>query len=136
MLHRNLPLKAASLLLAIFLWFWVMLNEKNPLTERVVQTSVTATGVRTGLAAEQTPSKVSVKVRGLQQDMANIDSAVRASVSCRGLGVGTYELEVDVQAPRDVTVLSIHPAVVSITLEETRAALSLTEPEPTGYPAN
>jgi len=121
MLHRNLPLKAASLLLAIFLWFWVMLNEKNPLTEHIVQVVVTATDVPKGLAAQQTPSRVEIKVRGLQQDMADIDSAIKASVSCRGLGVGTYDLEVDVQAPREVTVLSIRPAVVSITLEETRA---------------
>jgi YbbR domain-containing protein len=136
MLHRNLPLKAASLLLAIFLWFWVMLNEKNPLTERVVQAAVTATDVAKGLAAQQTPSRVEIKVRGLQQDMISIDSAIKASVSCRGLGVGTYDLQVDVQAPRDVTVLSIRPAIVSITLEETRTALFPVELDQAGDPGD
>jgi YbbR domain-containing protein len=136
MLHRNLPLKAASLLLAVFLWFWVMLNEKNPLTEHVVQAAVTATDVPKGLTVRQAPSRVEIKVRGLQQDMADIDSAVRASVSCRGLGAGTYDLEVDVQAPRDITVLSIRPAIVSITLEETRTALFPVELDQAGDPGD
>ena len=51
MLHRNLPLKAASILLAIFLWFWVMLNEENPITQKTVELRVTPQGAQTGLAA-------------------------------------------------------------------------------------
>jgi len=118
MLHRNLPLKAASVLLAIFLWFWVMLNEENPILEVTVRGAVAAKDVPAGLALQQELTDVDVRVRGLRGDMTDIEGAVEAFVSCRGLDAGSYRLGVQVRAPDEVTVVSVHPADVSVVLEE------------------
>ena len=118
MLHRNLPVKAASLLLAIFLWFWVMLNEENPITHATVEVEVHARGVAAGLALELKTRNVKVSLRGLEQDMTDLKGSVRASVSCKGRGAGTYRLPVHVEGPQDVAVVAVKPPAVLAVLEE------------------
>jgi YbbR domain-containing protein len=118
MLHRNLPLKAASLLLAIFVWFWVLLNVKNPIRENRVRVEVVAEGVGGGAALGRKLRAVEVRVRGLRREMEDVDRALRAFVSCRGLSPGTHQLEVKVRAPENVTVAGVRPAQISVVLEE------------------
>lgn len=134
MLHRNLPLKAAAVLLGIFLWFWVMLNEENPILEVTVRGAVAAKDVQAGLALQQELTDVDVRVRGLKGDMTDIEGAVEAFVSCRGLAAGSYRLGVQVRAPNEVTVVSIHPADVSVVLEEIVSANRPVELQRTGDP--
>ena len=117
MLHRNLPLKATSILLAIFLWFWVMLNQENPVTQKTIDVQLTVAGIQPGLALELDTRAVKVTLRGLEQDMADLSGEVHASVSCRKLGAGTHPLAVNVQAPQDVAVVSVRPDSVSVVLE-------------------
>lgn len=118
MLHRNLPLKSAALLLAIFLWFWVLLNEHNPIVEVPVEVAVTAEDVKAGLALRQPLPPIEVRLRGLQQDTADIGSEVEAFVSCRGMGPERRSLRVQVRAPGNVTVTGVRPAEVLVQLEE------------------
>jgi len=58
-----------------------------------------------------------VTLRGLEQDMADLRSNVRASVSCRELGAGRRNLSVRVQAPEDIAIVSVRPASVPVVLE-------------------
>jgi YbbR domain-containing protein len=118
MLHRNLPLKAASILLAIFLWFWVMLNEENPLTQRTVEVPVVTQGVQAGLALELGSRTVKVTLRGLEQDMADLKNEVHAVVPCVGLAAGSYRLAVRVQPPEDLAVVGVRPMNVQVMLEK------------------
>ena len=118
MLHRNLPLKAAALLLAIFLWFWVLLNEHNPIVEVPVEVVVTAEDVKAGLALQQSLPPVEVRLRGLQQDTDDIGSEVEAFVSCLGMGPERRSLRVEVRAPSNVTVTSVRPPELLVLLEE------------------
>ncbi len=134
MLHRNLPLKAASLLLAIFLWFWVMLNEENPILEVPVQARVVARDIQAGLALQRELADVQVRLRGLKRDMGDLKGAVEAFVSCRGLGPGSYRLGIQVRAPDTVTVVGVHPADVSVVLEKIVSAGRPVELQRTGDP--
>jgi YbbR domain-containing protein len=135
MLHRNLPLKAASLLLAIFLWFWVMLNEENPITHATVEVEVQVRGVPAGLALDLKTRNVKVSLRGLEQDMTDLKSGVRASVSCKGLDAGTHRLPVNVQAPQDVAAVAVKPPAVLAVLEEVVSQSKTVEVELVGEPA-
>ena len=134
MLHRNLPLKAAAVLLAIFLWFWVMLNEENPILEAPIRTPVVAKDLQPGLALQRELSDADVRLRGLRRDMADIEEAVEAFVSCRGLGAGSYRLGVQVRAPEAVTVVGVHPADISVALEDVVSANRPVELQRTGDP--
>lgn len=134
MLYRNLPLKAAAVFLAIFLWFWVMLNEENPILEVPVHKPVVAKDLQPGLALQRELSDAEVRLRGLKGDMADIEEAVETFVSCRGLGAGSYRLGVQVRAPEEVTVIGVHPADVSVVLEEIVSAKRPVELQRTGDP--
>jgi len=138
MLHRNLPLKAASVLLAIFLWFWVLLNEENPIIEVPVKTAVTTIGLAPGLALQRSLPNVEVRVRGLKQDVAEVNRSIEAFVSCRDLGAGGYRLAVQVTRPENVTVTTVRPAEVPVVLEEVvsesrTVELRLVGEPPAGY---
>ena len=119
MLHRNLPLKAASALLAIFLWFWVTLNEENRIAQKTVDVPILALGVQAGLALRLGTQTVKVTLRGLEQDMSDLRSEVHATVSCAGLRADTHQLAVKVAAPENLAVIAVRPASVPVLLEKT-----------------
>jgi YbbR domain-containing protein len=118
MLHRNLPVKAASLLLAVFLWFWVVLNEENPIIESSVEVPVAAEGIQKGFALQREPPKAVVRLRGLKEDLPSAQKIVEAFVSLRGLEPGGYDLGVQVRAPGNVAVLGVRPSEIPVVLEE------------------
>jgi YbbR domain-containing protein len=138
MLHRNLLLKTTSLLLAIFLWFWVLLNEENPIIEAPVKVEVTTVGLSPRLALQRTLPTVEIRVRGLKQDVSEVTDQVDGFVSCRDLEAGSYRLAVQPRAPENVTVTNIRPPEVPVVLEEvvseTRPVdLRLVGEPPAGY---
>lgn len=118
MLHRNLPLKAFSLLLAVFLWAWVLLNEKSPILDKVVNVTIATEGLPSGLALQREPPEAQIKVRGLRRDMNEIEERVEAFISCQGLETGDHRLEVQYRAPDTVTVVSVRPSQVPVTVED------------------
>lgn len=139
MLYRNLPLKAASLLLAVFLWFWVLFTEQNPIVEQTLSNvPVKAEGIRAGLTLQDGLRPVEVRVRGLKHDMPEVRGSLQATVLCRNLAAGGYRLGVQASGPKDVKVVWVRPAEVSVTLEEivsesrTVEAKIVSEP-PAGY---
>lgn len=139
MLHRNLLLKATSVLLAIFLWFWVLLNEKNPIIEAPVKVEVTTVGLSPKLALQRALPTVEIRVRGLKEDVSEARDHVDGFVSCRDLEAGSHRLKVQPRgAPENVTVTNIRPPEVSVVLEEvvseTRPVdLRLVGEPPAGY---
>ncbi len=134
MLHRNLPLKAASVLLAIFLWFWVIINERNPILDLPVSTPIVVTNIQPGLALQGSLPEADLRLRGLKRDMEDIRDAVKATVSCRGFGEGGHRLPVRVKAPPTVTVVSVDPHRVSVVLEGIVSAPRPVELRRTGDP--
>jgi len=118
MLHRNLLVKAASLLLAVFLWFWVMLNEVNPITDKTVELRVAMHGIPVGMSARTKTRSVKASLRGLEQDMEDVAERTSASVSCRGLAEGEHRLAVEVRPPAEVAVVAVRPASIPVVLEK------------------
>jgi len=138
MLHRNLPLKAAAFALAVFLWFWVLLNEGNPIVEVPVKVAITAQSIGEGLALQKELPTADVRVRGLRREAGYAQAGVEAYVSCRGLGEGSYRLAVQVRAPEEVTVVGVRPPEVPVALEEVvsearTVELRLLGQPPSGY---
>jgi YbbR domain-containing protein len=117
MLHRNLPLKAAAFALAVFLWFWVLTNQRNPMVSDNVMADVKVQDIATGLALERAPESVRVSLRGSRQDMADAGQRIQAYVSAAGLGPGRHTLPVKVQAPDSTTVVSVTPPAQGLSLE-------------------
>ena len=138
MLHRNLALKGAALGLAIFLWFWVLLNERSPFVAVPVSTQIRADAVEPGLALNQALPIAKVDISALKRESSDIGRRVTAFVSCRGLDEGTHTLPVHVRVPENVTIKNVHPGEVEVSLERVvsearRVELHLTGEPPAGY---
>jgi YbbR domain-containing protein len=70
-----------------------------------------------GLRAELTPQLVHVTVRGTKQAVGALTGdSVRAFVDLAGLGVGRYNLRVQVDPAETFGVIAIDPAVVSVSI--------------------
>jgi YbbR domain-containing protein len=118
MLLRNLPLKAAAFCLAVFLWFWVLLNERNPIVELPVRTEIAAEAVKEGLALQGPLPTAEIRVRGLKREMEGRTGRwVEAYVSCKGLDSGRHRLAVRTRGPENVSVVSVEPGELAVILE-------------------
>ncbi len=117
MLHRNLGLKATAFALAVVLWAWVLVNERNPVVTRPFQVPVSVQSCPAHLAVQYPPEGVQVTVRGQKQDLASLGTRLRAVVSAEGCRAGSHTLKVAVGAPEDVTVVSVRPETVTVSLE-------------------
>ena len=74
--------------------------------------------VRSGLTSQAVPPVVSVRVRGSQESIARLrTNAVTAFVDLSGLGVGVYELPVQVDPTTGFGVAGMSPEVVQILIE-------------------
>ena len=79
--------------------------------------AVQATGVAAGLVAETDPSTVSVVVSGPTAALAALVATdVTATVDASGKGAGTYQADVVLKVPAGVTVISLEPIRVTLTM--------------------
>jgi YbbR domain-containing protein len=138
MLTKNLPLKLAALGLAVFLWFWVLLKEQNLIPEHTVRTAIVEEGMGAGLALASPLPQVEVRVRGLRDEISDVENSLEAYVMCRGLGPGRHTRPVEVRTPANVNLVGVRPAEVTVVLEEVitagrRVDLDLRGEPPAGY---
>lgn len=79
--------------------------------------AVQATGVAAGLVAEIDPSTVSVVLLGPSAVLAALAATdVTATVDASGKGTGTYQADVVLKVPAGVTVFSLQPTRVTLTM--------------------
>lgn len=79
--------------------------------------AVQATGVAAGLVAEIDPSTVSVVLLGPSAVLAALAATdVTATVDASGKGAGTYQADVVLKVPAGVTVFSLQPTRVTLTM--------------------
>jgi len=138
MLTRNLPLKLAALGLAVFLWFWVLLKEQNLIPEHTVRTAISEEAMDAGLALASPLPEAEVRVRGLREEIGQVERSVEAYVICRGLGPGRHVRPVRVRTPASVNLVGVRPSEVTVVLEEVisegrRVDLDLRGEPPAGY---
>jgi len=70
-----------------------------------------------GLRANITPQSARIRIRGSKENLADLrDEAAQAFVDLAGLGSGRYNLRVQVDPAERFGVVSIDPAVVSVTI--------------------
>ncbi len=115
-LTSNGNLKALSLLLALFLWAYVVTAEA-PQLERVLPISVKVENLGEGLAASQLPLTVSVRLRAPVRMEVNPEN-LTASVDLKGLGEGSWTVPVSVKPIPGATLVETRPDSVNLLLEK------------------
>lgn len=137
MLHRNLALKIAAVLLAVFLWFWVTMNERGacqigqfepraPASPRVAARTVAVVlqtegalppGVKL-IGAQVEPPMVTVI--GSVLSVSRVEEIRTARLDLRGAS-GSFTRAVPLVVPRGIQVPNTTAVKVTVTLERAEA---------------
>jgi YbbR domain-containing protein len=136
LLFENFPLKAAALLLAILLWFFV--SSKGQ-TEVALELPIEYINIPSGLEISRHVSKsASIVIRGHESLLKNVrkgDVRVCVDVSKAKEGEGVFAVRKDdVVLPRSATIVKIEPSTVKVVFEQTIAKKVFTRPVITGNP--
>ncbi|MCX5969970.1 MAG: CdaR family protein [Coprothermobacterota bacterium] len=114
-LTSNGKLKLLSLLLALFLWVYVVTAEA-PQLERVLPVSVKVENLSEGLTAAQLPPTVSVRLRAPVRMEIHPEN-LTAWVDLKGLGEGSWTVPVSVKPIPGATLMETRPDSVNLLLE-------------------
>lgn len=115
-LTSNGNLKLLSLLLALFLWVYVVTAEA-PQLERVLPIAVKVENLGDGLAVAQLPPSVSVRLRTPVRMEIHPEN-LTASVDLKGLGEGSWTVPVSVKPIPGVTLMETRPDSVNLLVEK------------------
>ncbi|MDY2870487.1 MAG: CdaR family protein [Succiniclasticum sp.] len=122
------------LLLAIFLWVYVM-GEQNPITERDVVVSLGQRNLADNMVVFNKPDKISVRVRGPRTALASLTEAqVTAYVNLAKLSAGPHTVLVNAFFPQG-EVVDISPRMVSLFVDVRREKIMPVTARILGKPA-
>jgi len=115
----NLSLKLASLILAITLWFFVILSGRSEIT---IDIPVTFTNIPEGLEIVNYPETVNVTIEGqetLLKDLKISGTSAVIDLSDARIGRSFYTLSKDnIKLPRTLIITSIEPETISVKMEK------------------
>lgn len=138
LLTENLGLKISSVLISVFLWFFVTSAGQSEIT---LDVPLEFKNIPADIGIAKTSGKtVYVTVRGHERPMKNLKASdVRVYVDLSKAKKGEDVFSVtkdDIKLPYALTVLHINPATVKIKLDETDSNVVLVKPVLTGEPRN
>ncbi len=89
-----------------------------PIERTVTGVPVRYRNLGAGFRAQVSPSLVRISIRGNREALADVrNDAVQAFVDLAGLGIGRYNLRVQVDPAQSFAVTSVDPAVVAVTIK-------------------
>lgn len=93
-------------------------------------------GLQIGLVARVSPEVVDVILEGALPALDSIDleSDVRVILDLTDLGIGTHQIEVQVETPEGIVVQSILPSTVQVTIERRSRGTATPSPMPSSAP--
>ena len=115
---KNIWLKAASLVLAIAMWFFVMLSGRSEIT---LDIPVSFTDLPPAFVAVDYPKSVSVSIEGQERIIRNLrQNEIQAVIDISGIKTGKsfFTLSKDnIKLPKTLIVTGIDPETVSLKIE-------------------
>ncbi|UCH44208.1 MAG: YbbR-like domain-containing protein [Nitrospiraceae bacterium] len=131
----NIWLKLASLLLAIALWFFVILSGRSGVD---IEIPITFMNLSPELEMVDSPQTVSVSVEGQERLLKKIRSKeIQAVVDLVNAKAGRsfFSLsEENIKLPRTLELISINPEIISLTIEKQMRKTVSVKPSIVGLP--
>lgn len=128
--------KVLAVLLALLIWIYVTVT-LNPLDDKVFTVPVETVNLAQGLAMPETTYKASVRVQGSKADINNLTAAdIRAYIDLQDVQAGETSIPVQVEElPENITLVSLSPDTIKITLETEMSESFPLEIKTSGEPA-
>ncbi len=118
LLSRNIELKLASLILAIALWFFVILSGRSEITLNI---PITFQNLPSELEIIDSPQTVSISIEGQKRIIKNLkQNEVSSYIDLEGAKAGRsfFTLSKDnIEMPKTLIITNIDPETVSLKLE-------------------
>ena len=128
--------RLASVLAAVLIWVTATIMQ-NPLDDKVFMIPLEQRSLSESLILEKNISQVQVRVQGTVAVINDLTPAdIAAYVDLDGLQAGQYELEVIVEHPDNVQILSRRPLSIDVELKETLTQTFSLTVEVVGEPAS
>ena len=131
----NIWLKAASLLLAIAMWFFVMLSGRSEIT---LDIPLIFTNLPSGFVAVDYPKAIQVSLEGQQRVIQNLkQNEIQAIIDITSIKTGKsfFTLSKDnIKLPKTLIVTGIDPETVSLTIETQLKKTVKVKPAVVGQP--
>ena len=117
MLRQNLRYKILALLLAIAMWLYVSITQRNPLATQAFMVPVELRNVGHKTVASVDPPRVRVFLRGRADDLEGPWPTLPAFVNAARARPGRQMVEVSYVPPPDIRALRVQPRMVKLTIE-------------------
>ncbi len=136
-MFANIWLKAAALLIAIFLWFFVLFRGQTEMTMDVEPEFSKLPATLT--VAEKRPNTVSVLFKGNELALKRLrPGEIRIPIQLKDAAPGKFFIPLaksDVRTPPHVSVVSVSPSGIWLSVEQKASAVLPVEPNIKGRPA-
>jgi len=134
-LTKNIGLKIASLIMAIILWFFVILSGRSGI---VIDIPVMYVNVPHEFEVTDFPKTVSINIEGQERLLKNLkQEEISAAVDLRDAKAGRnfYSLTQDnIKLPKTLEVINIDPQTISLTIEKQFKKIVSVHPAIEGLP--
>ena len=131
----NVPLKLASLIVAVALWFFVMLSGRSEITMDI---PVVFTEIPERFEVVEAPKTISVTIEGQERLLkylqpSDVSAVVSVSEAKTGRSFFTISQE-NISLPKSFLVTSIDPETISLTMERQLKKIVSVRPHIVGIP--
>ncbi len=117
-LRSSLLAKILAFIAAVGLWVYVM-SEENPLVEVSYTVPVQLEGVADGYVVEGVPDNVKVMISGPRNKILHTDpSSLMATINIEEMGIGRHKVPVRFTPANGLSVVSITPTMVDLSVDE------------------
>ena len=117
MLRQNLRYKILALLLAIAMWLYVSITQRNPLATQAFMVPVELRNVGHKTVASVDPPRVRVFLHGRADDLGGPWPTLPAFIDAARARPGRQMVEVSYVPPPNLRALRIQPRMVKLTIE-------------------
>lgn len=133
---RFIGYKICAVLAALLIWGYVMASN-NTLTDTLYTVPLEMRNLNSELALMETTNQVQVRVQGNSSDLDKItSSSIAAYLDLTDIKAGNTTLEVKIDLPSGVQLVSVTPNTVEVTLEAVSTAVFPLEVKTIGQPAS
>lgn len=116
-LKNNMMAKLLSLVVAIFLWLYII-NEENPMTEVNYTVPVTVVNLENNYLAGETPHQIKVRLRAPRNSFLGLqESSLQAYMDLSGLKEGSHTVPIKFMPPAGIYVERQDPLVANVVID-------------------
>jgi YbbR domain-containing protein len=127
--------KVSAIIIAVLIWGYVIVTQ-NPLADTMFTVPLEVRNLSSELAVMETTDQVQVRVQGNNSELENLKSGdISAYVDLSGAIIGSATLEVKVEVPADIEVVSVTPASISVEISQLASGTYPLEIRVSGEPA-